>query len=90
MNALVLRAAAALIAAGSFVGATRYVVTHPKNPAAPLQPPALEALVLSSPTPAPTGHGGSERATPLASPRITLKPAVRATELPSVTYTHVS
>ncbi len=90
MNAVALRALTALVVAGTFVGSTRYVVAHPKNPDAPLQPPAADALVLPSPTPAPTGHGASERQTPRPTPRITLQPAVRATQLPGVTYTHVS
>lgn len=90
MNAIALRAAAALVTAATFVGSTGYVVTHPKNPDAPLQPPAAEAVVPPSPTPAPTGHGSSERQTPRPTPRITLQPAVRATQLPGVTYTHVS
>lgn len=90
MNAFALRTAAALVVAATFAGSTRYVVAHPKNPDAPLQPPAAEALVAPSPTPAPTVHGSSERQTPRPTPRITLQPAVRATQLPGITYTHVS
>ncbi|HEU5286827.1 MAG TPA: hypothetical protein VFV20_00345 [Candidatus Limnocylindria bacterium] len=100
---MVLRAGAALVAGASFVGATAYVVQHPKNPAAPLQPPTAGEIVprdaarptatpaaSGSPTPAPAQTG---RVTPRASvrpPQITLQPGVRATELPGITYTHVS
>ena len=93
MNALVLRALAALVAAGTFVGANAYVVGHPKNPAAPLQPPASDDLTLVQPTAKPTPvPSGKPTATPRGTPapRITLQPGVRATALPGVTYTHVS
>jgi len=88
-RASVLRAGAALFAAASFVGAGGYVVAHPKNDFAPLQPPAETQLALRtsapSATPAPTRTG---RAT--AAPRITTAPGVQATQLPGITYTHVS
>ena len=74
------RAVAALVALASFIGANAFVVAHPKNAAAPLQPPTAA-------TPTPTTRA-SARSTP--TPRITLQPGVRATELPGVTYTHVS
>jgi hypothetical protein len=84
-----LRAGAALFAAVAFVGSGGYVVGHPKNDAAPLQPPAETQLALRtsvpSATPAPTRTG---RAT--AAPRITTAPGVQATQLPGITYTHVS
>jgi hypothetical protein len=76
LGATVLRAGAVLLAAGAFVGANAYVIGHPKNGAAPLQPPAV---AVRTATPRPT-----------AVPRITLQPGVRATELPGITYTHVS
>ena len=89
-RASLLRAGAALFAAAAFVGAGGYVVAHPKNDAAPLQPPAETQLALRtttpSATPAPTRTG---RATP-APPRITTAPGVQATQLPGITYTHVS
>lgn len=72
------RAVAALLALLSFIGANAFVVTHPKNASAPLQPPTV-----ATPTPR-----ASVRTTP--TPRITLQPGVRATDLPGVTYTHVS
>jgi hypothetical protein len=88
-RATVLRAGAALFAAAAFVGSGGYVVAHPKNDAAPLQPPAESALAPRTPvptgTPAPTRTG---RGTP--PPRITTAPGVQATQLPAITYTHVS
>lgn len=92
MNALALRAMAVLVAAGSFVGATAYVVTHPKDPAAPLQPPVADTTARPSLTPAPTTPPSRRqaRATARPAPTITLQPGVRATELPGVTYTHTS
>jgi hypothetical protein len=92
-RAAILRAGAALFAAAAFAGSADYVVAHPKNDAAPLQPPAGSAVAMrtSSPsaapsaTPAPARTG---RATPL--PRITAVPGVVATQLPGITYTHVS
>ena len=85
-GAFALRAGATLLAAGAFVGANGYVLQHPKNPAAPLQPPTvIEAPSPSQPTTSP-------RVTPRGTlaPRITLQPGVRATELPGITYTHLS
>ena len=93
MNALLLRALAALVAAATFVGADAYVVEHPKNPAAPLQPPASDDLALRGPTAKPTpAPSGKPTATPRGTPapRITLQPGVRTTALPGITYTHVS
>jgi hypothetical protein len=78
-----------MFAAAAFVGSGGYVVAHPKNDAAPLQPPAETQLALRtsvpSPSPVPTRTG---RAT--AVPRITAAPGVQATQLPGITYTHVS
>ncbi len=73
------RALAMAVTALAFVGSGAYTLTHPKNPAAPLQPE------VASPTPRPTAQ---PTATPRA--RITLAPGVRATELPGITITHVS
>ena len=77
-----------VIAAAAFAGSTTYVVFHPKNEAAPLQPPTVSAVAKGSPAPsaAPSGKTGTPRATQ----RITLQPGVRATDLPGITYTHVS
>ena len=93
MGPFTIRAAAALVAAATFVGANAYVLGHPKNPAAPLQPPAAEDLALRGPTATPTpAPSGKPTATPRGTPapRITLQPGVRVTALPGVTYTHVS
>ena len=85
----ILRAGAALFATAAFVGSGGYVVAHPKNDAAPLQPPAGSQVALRSTTPsatpAPTRTG---RVTP--PPRITTAPGVQSTQLPGITYTHVS
>lgn len=85
----IVRGGAALFAAAAFVGSGGYVVAHPKNDAAPLQPPAGSQVALRTPapsaTPTPTR---TSRAT--AAPRITAVPGVQATQLPGITYTHVS
>ena len=83
----ILRLGAALFAAAAFVGSGSYVVAHPKNDAAPLQPPAESQVAVRSAAPSatPTRTG---RAT--APPRITAAPGVQATQLPGITYTHVS
>ena len=88
-RASVLRAGAALFAAAAFVGAGGYVIAHPKNDFAPLQPPAETQLALrtSAPSASPLPTRTS-RAT--AAPRITTAPGVQATQLPGITYTHVS
>ena len=75
-RALVLRLGAAAAAVISLLASTGYVASHPKAPAAPLQPP----IVRPSPTVAPVPTGG----------RIQIAPAVRATQLPAITATHVS
>jgi hypothetical protein len=88
-RATVLRAGAALFAAATFAGSGSYVLAHPKNPGAPLQPPADAQLALRTPVPSVTASpAGSARAT--MSPRITLAPGVKATVLPGITFTHVS
>ena len=94
-GAFVLRAGASLLAAGAFVGANGYVLQHPKNSDAPLQPPSVEDVTLRSPAATTTPRGSAlpkATAAPRGTqpPRITLQPGVRATELPGVTYTHVS
>lgn len=86
-RATILRTAAALVAAGVFIGSGEYTLAHPKNPAAPLQPPAPEPVALRTPGPTTAPRAS---ATPTRTPRITLAPGVRATELPGITYTHVS
>lgn len=88
-RASILRVGAALFATAAFVGSGGYVVAHPKNDAAPLQPPAAEQLAVKTPTPSATiPPARTGRATP--PPRITLAPGVQATQLPGITFTHVS
>lgn len=103
-RSVLLRAGAALATGLCFLGANAYVIGHPKNPAAPLQPPAAGDIVLRdavrpSVTPAATGRPqpattapsrSTPRATARPAPQITLQPGVRATALPGLTYTHVS
>ena len=84
-RATILRAAAALVAVAAFVGSGGYTLAHPKNPSAPLQPPAPDPVALKTPAPS-----GAPKASPTRTPRITIAPGVRATELPGITYTHVS
>lgn len=80
-----------------------YASTHVKNPNAPLQPPvetSAAALKSAPPTAAPTPtpipslvgtrRGNPPRATTSPAPRLTLQPGVQATELPEVSFTHVS
>ena len=88
-RARILRAGAALFAAAAFIGSGSYVVAHPKNDAAPLQPPADAELAVRTPAPSATAAPSrSSRAT--ATPRITAAPGVQSTQLPGITYTHVS
>ena len=85
------------------VGGFGYASTHLKNPNAPLQPAveksAEEKAAVATPapptaTPIPslvgTKRGNPPRPTSSAAPRLTLQPGVQATELPGVTFTHVS
>ncbi len=74
---LALRLAATAATVATLLGSSAYVAAHPKDPSAPLQPPVVKI------TPAPT-------ATPKASGRIQVEPAVRQTALPGITFTHVS
>lgn len=86
------RAFAALVALAAFVGSGAYVVAHPKNAAAPLQPPAASevAQATARPAPTPTARGSARRGTATPPAKITLQPGVRATELPGIAFTHVS
>ena len=86
-----------------FAGSFDYVSAHPKNAAAPLQPPVEgDAAAPAAP---PTTPAPGQSATPLPQlvpnrgrPRptigpgalITLQPGVHATALPSISITHVS
>jgi hypothetical protein len=88
-RAAVLRAGAALFAAATFAGSGSYVVAHPKNEAAPLQPPAEAQIALRTPVPSATVSPASPARATLP-PRITLAPAVKPTVLPGITFTHVS
>jgi hypothetical protein len=83
------RVLAAAIAAVSFLGSGTYVLAHPKNDAAPLQPPAASVVVDKVSAPPSTAPSG-KTAAPRATARITLQPGVRATDLPGISYTHVS
>jgi hypothetical protein len=78
-----------------------YASTHLKNPNAPLQPPVEKSAdeksaVVTPPPPTPipslvgTRRGNPPRATSSPAPRLTLQPGVQATELPGLTFTHVS
>jgi hypothetical protein len=88
-RALTLRTGAVLVAAATFVGSGAYVTAHPKNDAAPLQPPAATQLAVRTPAPSATSSPArSARATP--PPRITIAPGVKPTVLPGITFTHVS
>lgn len=80
------RALAAFLTAAAFAGSFAYVVAHPKNASAPLQPPVASRVAASAAPTAPLVTGQTPRATP----RITLQPGVRATELQGITITHVS
>ncbi len=73
---LLLRLGAAAATVLAVLGSVGYVAGHPKYSDAPLQPP----VVQPSPTIVPIPSGG----------RLHLQPAVRATQLPAVTGTHVS
>jgi hypothetical protein len=80
------------------VGSYGYASTHVKNASAPLQPPVEKSpeATPASPTPTPipslvgTRRGTPPRATSSPGPRLTLQPGVQATDLPEVTFTHVS
>lgn len=82
------RVLASLVATAAFAGSGAFVLAHPKNEAAPLQPPT--ASVVAKASPAPSAAPSGKTAAPRATPRITLQPGVRATDLPGISYTHVS
>ena len=86
-RATALRAGATLLTVTAFVGSGSYVVAHPKNEAAPLQPPAQTDLALRTPVPTATPARSARATLP---PRITLAPGVKPTLLPGITFTHVS
>ena len=82
------RVLASLVASAAFAGSGAFVLAHPKSDTAPLQPPVASAVAKA--TPAPSSAPSGKTAAPRATPRISLQPGVRATELPGITYTHVS
>ena len=80
-------------------GSYAYASTHVKNPYAPLQPPVETSAAVvkpAAPTPSPipslvgTRRGNPPRGSASPAPRLTLQPGVQATNLPEVTFTHVS
>jgi hypothetical protein len=87
LDADALRAGATLAVAATFAGSLAFVTAHPKNPDAPLQPPAAAPLPLRTaapPSAAPSPPAARREA------RITLQPAVHQTAVPGLTFTHVS
>ncbi len=80
------------------IGSYGYASTNVKNPNAPLQPPVEKSpdATPATPTPTPipslvgTRRGNPPRGTSSPAPRLTLQPGVQATDLPEVTFTHVS
>ena len=80
MPAWALRLLAATISAASMFGSTSYVLAHPKNPAAPLQPPVAErqpVAVDPEPTLAPIPFR-TLAPTPVPTPTTPPSPTVRA------------
>lgn len=73
-RAMLLRAAATASTVVALLASVAYVAAHPKDPAAPLQPPVVRSIAPSAP---PEG-------------RLRIAPGVRATDVPAVTSTHVS
>jgi hypothetical protein len=97
MSELALKVGSAVATLLVGVASYGYAVTHVKNPNAPLQPPVEKSpvAVASAPTPTPIPsligtRRGDSRATSSPAPRLTLQPGVQATDLPEVTFTHVS
>lgn len=82
-----LRLAATLAVSATFSGVFAFVTAHPKNPDAPLQPPAPSPLPLHTTAPA---IAAPSAAPTRRQPRIGLTPAVRQTAAPGVTFTHTS
>lgn len=79
-RAVLLRLAAAAATVLSLWASAVYVAGEPKPARAPLKPPVVRPSptpIAIAPQPSPTG-------------RIQLAPAVRATDLPAVTVTHIS
>jgi hypothetical protein len=80
------------------VGSYGYASTHVKNPNAPLQPPVEKSPqaipAVASPTPIPslvgTRRGNPPRASSTPEPHLNLQPGVQATDLPAVSFSHVS
>jgi hypothetical protein len=100
-NEFLLKLGSAVTTLVVMFGSYAYASTHVKNPNAPLQPPVESsaaavkpAAAAPTPTPIPslvgTRRGNPPRATSSPAPRLSLQPGVQATELPNVTFTHVS
>jgi hypothetical protein len=97
MSELALKVGSAVATLLVAIGSYGYASTHVKNPNAPLQPPVETSAVAVAPAPTPTPipsligtRRGNPRATSSPAPRLTLQPGVQATDLPEVTFTHVS
>jgi hypothetical protein len=86
LDAGALRVGATCLVGATFAGSLAFVIAHPKNPDAPLRPPVPSTASPHAAAPATSAPVSPAR----RPPRITLAPAVRATELPGVTFTHVS
>lgn len=80
-RALALRLSATAATVLSLLAFTGYVAANAKNPTAPLQPPIAQPSASAAPSATPT---------PRPSGRIQIGPGVRATDLPAITFTHVS
>jgi hypothetical protein len=76
-RAVLLRVGATAATVLGLLASAGYVAANPKNVAAPLQPPVVRPSPTVPPAARPTG-------------RIQVAPAVRATDLPAVTQTHIS
>jgi hypothetical protein len=96
VSALALKLASLITTLGVLAGSYAYVLTHVKNPNAPLQPAVAEktATMTPSPTSIPslvgTRRGIPARPSSSPAPLLDLRPGVQATALPAVTFTHVS
>lgn len=76
MRIFLLKAAATLLTMGATVASALFVTTHLKNPAAPLQPPVLNAGAGSS----ATALGGT----------LSVGPSVQASNQEPITSTYAS
>lgn len=76
-RAVVLRLGATAATLLALLASAGYVAANPKDARAPLHPPVVRPSPTAPPPARPTG-------------RIQVAPAVRATELPAITGTHVS